>query len=1708
MKQLYSLKRIVALILTFIMIASNIKLSPVFAAEETVVYVDGVNGLDTNNGLTDETPVKTMKKAYSLIQDKETATIAVIGEVTLADDLDYQGVVQNVDCYVFPAHTGKVVITSKVGNEEYENGALNFGEKAFSLFGDTTFENIAVSKNAEIIYACYHKLTLGEGVEKTSGSSISRYPAKYICMGIGSATIQAGYTVGDVYFTMDSGSIAYLYGGNKSWKLDDAANYDVNLEINGGAINVFYGTSFGAPSNKSPHKNVNVTINGGTVNNLYGAHAGTTVSGNVKITLNKMANIGTKISATPVYTSSNTTIADIEGATILNLVDVDSNWSMPSNISGFSALELTNSAVTINPTATVWSTVGKLAMTDDSTIAFSAVPTSAVDVTVTKAEDEWNTTTALISAPSGTGDVFTLLSPDGYSLPKAGTEPVTWTLTANSTATPTAEPTATPTAEPTATPTAEPTATPTATPVPAGNVVYVDGVNGLDTNDGFTDLTPVKTMKKAYSLIQDKETATIAVIGEVKLADDLDFLGVIQKENCYVFPAHTGEVVITSKVGDKVYEDGALNFGAQTFSLSGDTTFENIAVSNNANIIYACYHKLTLGEGVEKTSGSSISRYPAKYICMGIGSATIQAGYTVGDVYFTMDSGSIAYLYGGNKSWKLDDAANYDVNLEINGGAINVFYGTSFGAPSNKSPHKNVNVTINGGTVNNLYGAHAGTTVSGNVKITLNKMANIGTKISATPVYTSSNTTIADIEGATILNLVDVDSNWSMPSNISGFSALELTNSAVTINPTATVWSTVGKLAMTDDSTIAFSAVPTKAVDVTVNKSGDEWNLTTPLITAPAQTGNLFTLAAPFGYELTYGAGNIEDSWTLAKMTELPYGVLTNETGSEMDINLKLPTSYTALNENATAYETYLQKVADMEAAGSGKEVPVVNPVEIKGEVAIYVDPQNGSDSNKGTKAAPLATIQKALDYVASLQTSEEPFAGIVVYLRGGTYNVTDTINITSAHSGKNQIPVIISAYNDEEVVISGGTQIAGGAFKAVSEISAEAYNKLPVAVRDEVVAIKLADVGISTAGAAVTKDGANYQVFVDGEELTLSRYPNATQLALLGKVEHIGYINFTGDSMGNKGDNADDPDIRFAMTDLRPTLWNNDGNIWLKGSLYAEWLIQNIRVKDINAATGIMTMDGGTDRGAKTNPNNTYYYYNILEELDVPGEFYLDTETGILYMYPISDMSTATVTYSDMQDNIINLSQTESVVLNGLTIECGANYGIDMTGCKETLIQNCTVRNLKYGVRIRGEQSGIIYSEICKTMQNPVIVGEAVYPDYDYTPEENFMQNCYIHTTGNPNSGNVKVHGTGNVVSHNLLQGMYNSAIYLQYMKECIIEYNEITGAPSGVFDMGAIYAPHDIRSTGTHVRYNYIHDIGTNSDDWNPNAIYFDEGLRGNYAYGNIIENVPSGFLTNSGIEHVVIHNIIANGREATKTAIYGSDNFKDYTIADRFTRSGGAFKASYEQYLALSDAKKAEVKGRYPLMVKFFDAVTAAGNENAGVGLFASQGNYVHENLIYNHGTVNFNNSNNVGDNTIVTSNPFANVDAHDFTLTDASIITWADKLPSMDRIGILTGSTNTKEPISEFDMYAPSNGNQKVDPFNVLLKWSVAGGADDYVVKISKNANMSDAQTYETINRNYYFDKDEFFAYDTTYYWTVTANTTDRKQVTVRYILSKP
>lgn len=69
----------------------------------------------------------------------------------------------------------------------------------------------------------------------------------------------------------------------------------------------------------------------------------------------------------------------------------------------------------------------------------------------------------------------------------------------------------------------------------------------------------------------------------------------------------------------------------------------------------------------------------------------------------------------------------------------------------------------------------------------------------------------------------------------------------------------------------------------------------------------------------------------------------------------------------------------------------------------------NGSDSNAGTLAAPLATIQQAISLVS---------AGGTIYVRGGTYTLSTNIQITK--SGTSTAPITLTSYQSEQPIIDG----------------------------------------------------------------------------------------------------------------------------------------------------------------------------------------------------------------------------------------------------------------------------------------------------------------------------------------------------------------------------------------------------------------------------------------------------------------------------------------------------------------------------------------------------------------------------------------------------------------------------------------------------------------------------------------------------------------
>ena len=1467
------------------------------------------------------------------------------------------------------------------------------------------------------------------------GEGVEGTFAKNIFLGTNAQTYYAAY-YGDLKRTFDAQDVTFTMKSGTIGTLDCCFGTDNQGYTNGA------GKSY----------SVTLDIQGGTVGALKATY--NEANSNPKVNnVNVIISAGTpEINLTEVMNS-----ARIIGKKTVEYRDVVGVKSVKT---GFDVLKLTNSTITTTLDVTTRSVV----ITDDSRLILTAAPLAEVSVTLTRSGETWGIGNTIITAPAGVAEKMFVLTNENAAWAYTSESKANWKL-----------------------------GDVAVVPRPEGNIFYVDGV-GSGKMDGSSKNNAFKTMVDAYNAIPAGSTnTTIVICGKVDPRVDTKWAGSTEQYfnngfyDHWWLPKNSGKVTITSVCGEENYLDSAGLMLAGFWYLLSDTTLENINILRTGTRITADYYDFHLGEGVVgKTVANAV--YLGTWVTVN-GTMVNKYPFKVKDIEFTMESGTIGTLFGGGEGTQATDDSlgigmNNKITLNIKGGKVTTLYGSG---QSGKTYHAAVDVNLLGGTVDNVYGVANGAIVYGDVTVTLG-----GTTVKS--VLPKENDTV-QISGNPIINYKDVQNAVLTP--MQGFTTLKLTNSTVTVPAgMEDLWSSITKIQMTDDSVLTLKTIPTvpaNKVEVSMIKSGTAWNTSTAVIKAPAGTADIFSILFPLDHAFTYNQNAA--SWTM-KHIGINIGN-PGTAGQKLQVSLGLPEdgAYTPLAPNATIYESFLQKLEDLGEAKD--EVNVISPIEVQGEIELYVDGDRGNDSNSGGIDAPFKTISRALAYVEALQKMD--IKGVVVYLREGTYFTTESIVLNEKHSGKNGVPLIISAYKGEKVTITSSIDFSGKNFAPVTD--EEIRDRLRDAVKDVIVQVDLKAMGVTELGSIIggNTGGPNYQIYVNGAEYIPARYPNATNLT-------VGEVLDKGPCIGGEwmGTNLDSTGVEFKMQDVRPTLWKNDGNIWLKGSMYAEWDIKNIRVMEIRRES--IKLDGGAEYGARSLPSNTYYYYNILEELDVPGEYYVDLNTGILYLYPVENMDKAIITYSGNTNDLILLKNTENVVINGLTLDGGAGNGIHMSICTQTIIQNCTITRVGTGVYMNNcKKSGVIYSDISEIANRPI---EVISPIkfFDYTPELNFIQNCYIHSTGtaNPKFCGIYVRGTGQVISHNLLQGGFSVSIYLQYFKECIVEYNEIVGSPTGTYDGGAIYIPSE--GEGLHVRYNYIHDIGKFSKKNDPWGIYFDEGLSHCYAYGNIMMNVPGGYFSNGGSNNVIMNNVVLNVEDRTgvKYAYYGSNNLDVYTVDQK---SRGRELQRYNEYLELSPEEQKAFRERYPLIYKLFERIEAALKTETGVntrGVYYAHGSYVANNLTYNHGTINQFKGEDIvyKNNRQLRTNDFVDPLGHNFNLKDSvdtSRWGFAYTTPSMDRMGVLT---DKKEKIGNFEGVLPVDNFHRANSHELLLRWSIADGADTYKLEIATNAEMTENLREITLeSTKMWLIEDEYFTYESTYYWRVTAySTAESRQVT--------
>jgi hypothetical protein len=365
----------------------------------------------------------------------------------------------------------------------------------------------------------------------------------------------------------------------------------------------------------------------------------------------------------------------------------------------------------------------------------------------------------------------------------------------------------------------------------------------------------------------------------------------------------------------------------------------------------------------------------------------------------------------------------------------------------------------------------------------------------------------------------------------------------------------------------------------------------------------------------------------------------------------------------------------------------------------LYVAP-DGNDANSGAAQAPLATLTSARDKIRALkQTEHLPAGGVTVYVRGGTYILRQPFVLTAQDSGAADKPITYRAAPGEKVMILGGRAIPGQAFTPIKD-PAIRQRVIDAGAREKILQVNLRELGITDYAKfdgmglysthAVNPPSALY---FDDKPMTLARWPNKG-FEQIAKVIRRGSVprNQMADIEPDKRDKGpmNIPGI-FEYSGDRPSLWAHARHIWLEGFWAYDWADEAIPIGSIDVEKHQITLAWPHVYGigaGYTGQGERYFAVNLLEEIDEPGEYYIDQDSNILYFYPPAPLTGKDVYLSILSAPIIQLKDTQHVTLRELTIACGVDAAVEVTGGLDTLIADCTINNVSaWGVKVVGGQ-------------------------------------------------------------------------------------------------------------------------------------------------------------------------------------------------------------------------------------------------------------------------------------------------------------------------------------------------------------------------------------------------------------------------------------
>jgi parallel beta-helix repeat protein len=341
----------------------------------------------------------------------------------------------------------------------------------------------------------------------------------------------------------------------------------------------------------------------------------------------------------------------------------------------------------------------------------------------------------------------------------------------------------------------------------------------------------------------------------------------------------------------------------------------------------------------------------------------------------------------------------------------------------------------------------------------------------------------------------------------------------------------------------------------------------------------------------------------------------------------------------------------------------------------------------------PFASLERARDAVR--EHKQNPPDDTVVLIRGGTYRLSRTVVFGLEDSGRGDSTITYAAYPGETPVFSSGQRI--DEWKPVKA-------DLPGLQKAAIGKVQVADVS------------GRFRALFDAD-------------GLLPRARSKGFIPLEGGSRN---------ELHFPAGRLKN--WPNVEDVEIVVRPHHAWIVNILPLMSVNENKQI----------ARTSIDATYamnylhflketescWVENVLEELDEPGEWVLNTKEGKLYLWPRNDSP------------VLAPQLTELIRIEGK---------IDKEGPQDTPVRNLCFRGLTF---MHGDRYQLASDDA------------GLQHDWDMHDKPNALvrlrgtKNCTIEQCRFAHSGSgairVDLHGQQNKISANVIEQMGGAGILL----------------------------------------------------------------------------------------------------------------------------------------------------------------------------------------------------------------------------------------------------------------------------------------------------------------------------------------------------------